>query len=48
VVGVLIDTVEAFRREMAKKFHPDRGGDPEVMKAVNGLVDSLVKKLKEV
>lgn len=38
----LQDAVKERRRELAKKYHPDRGGDPERMKRINAAVDYVM------
>jgi hypothetical protein len=35
------DLIRQWHREMALQFHPDRGGHPEAMKAINHAVDRL-------
>lgn len=39
----LTDAVRAWQRRMAKMHHPDRGGSVELMQAVNGMADELLK-----
>jgi len=34
--------IEAGRRAMASKHHPDRGGDTRTMQAINGTADKLL------
>lgn len=43
----LIDAVNRWRRNMAARHHPDRGGNPEVMVALNGAGDDLVKAIED-
>jgi hypothetical protein len=37
----LLAGVAAFRRRLAARLHPDRGGDGELMQAVNAAADDL-------
>jgi hypothetical protein len=38
------DHVRAARRELAKRHHPDRGGDPAAMQAVNEAADEALQR----
>lgn len=43
-----IHSIEELKREyrrLAFQFHPDRGGDPETMKAINQEYEELLKKV---
>lgn len=40
-----LDDVRAARRRLAKEHHPDHGGDPTEMQAVNAAFDAAVKAL---
>ncbi|VBB08454.1 Hypothetical protein LUCI_3726 [Lucifera butyrica] len=40
-----IDELKKAYRKLAFKYHPDRGGDTEIMKAVNAEYEALFKKL---
>ena len=42
------EELKAQYRKLAMKFHPDRGGDSEAMKAVNAEYDALFPKLKDI
>lgn len=45
-----IDSLEDLKKQykkLALKHHPDRGGDEEVMKAINNEYDELEKELKK-
>lgn len=37
------ELIEAGRRALAKKYHPDLGGSEEMMKAVNAVADRAVR-----
>ena len=39
------DDVRAARRELAKRHHPDRGGDPVAMQAVNEAADDALQRI---
>lgn len=39
------DDVRVARRELAKRHHPDRGGDPEAMQAVNEAADDALQRI---
>ena len=39
------DDVRTARRELAKRHHPDRGGDPAVMQAVNEAADDVLRHI---
>ena len=43
--GATLDDVRAARRRLAKEHHPDHGGDPDAMRAVNAAFDAAVKAL---
>jgi hypothetical protein len=47
-LGVNPDTedLNKARKTLAKKYHPDRGGDPELMKDINAAVDTLLSSGK--
>ncbi|MCV3274125.1 J domain-containing protein [Roseobacter sinensis] len=55
VLGLTVDAtledVRIVRRELALKYHPDRGGDPQRtsrhMARINAAVDTLVAHIKE-
>jgi hypothetical protein len=34
-------TFHEQRKRLAKKYHPDRGGDPERLKVINALMDKI-------
>jgi hypothetical protein len=36
-----VNIIRQWHREMALQFHPDRGGHPEAMKAINHAADRL-------
>jgi hypothetical protein len=40
--GATADDVRAARRELAKRHHPDHGGDPAEMQAVNEAADAAL------
>ena len=42
------EDLKSMYRKLAMKYHPDRGGDVEVMKAVNSEYDRLFEILKDV
>jgi len=42
------EEVKAIYKKLAMKYHPDRGGDVEIMKAVNSLYDEYFERLKHV
>ncbi len=39
------DDVRIARRELAKRHHPDRGGDPAAMQAVNEAADDVLRHI---
>ena len=39
------DDVRTARRELAKRHHPDRGGDPAAMQAVNEAADDALRHI---
>jgi len=39
------DDVRTARRELAKRHHPDRGGDAEAMQAVNEAADDALQRI---
>jgi len=39
------DDVRVARRELAKRHHPDRGGDAEAMQAVNEAADDALQRI---
>jgi len=41
------EVVRTWHREMALRFHPDRGGSAEVMKALNHAADRLKELFRE-
>lgn len=41
-----LDELKAVYRKLAMLHHPDRGGDPETMKAINAQHDELFETLK--
>lgn len=41
VVGVVMNGIQGVYRELAVKYHPDRGGSAERMIAVNSMYDRL-------
>lgn len=43
VVEELHTTVNKQRKKMAKKYHPDKGGDEEKFKIINDTCDKLLK-----
>jgi DnaJ-class molecular chaperone len=43
VVALSVGMVEARYRELAAKFHPDRGGNPEAMTELNRARDDARK-----
>ncbi len=43
--GATPDDVRTARRELAKRHHPDRGGDPEAMQAVNEAADDALQRI---
>ena len=45
-VGRLINLVNRWRAKAAMKFHPDRGGDEELMKSINELADDLIRSIE--
>lgn len=42
-----LDELKAEYRRLVKKFHPDRGGDAETMKAINNEHDEVFELLKK-
>lgn len=42
------EEVKAIYKKFALKYHPDRGGDVEIMKEVNALYDEYFERLKNV
>jgi len=42
VEGAPAELVEAARRVLAKRYHPDAGGDEETMRAINAAADLLL------
>ena len=40
-VSVALQLIDAGRRGLANRHHPDRGGDVEVMQAINATADML-------
>lgn len=45
-IPVLLEIVAAGRRSLAAKYHPDKGGDLETMKAVNIAADLLEAQIR--
>lgn len=45
-INTLDELKKAYRR-LAMQHHPDRGGDPEIMKAINNEHDELFERLKK-
>jgi curved DNA-binding protein CbpA len=43
--AVTLANVEARYRELAKRHHPDQGGDPEVFKVITAARDAAKKAL---
>lgn len=43
-----LEELKTMYRKLAMKHHPDRGGNPEAMKAVNNEYDALFPRLKNV
>ena len=43
-----LEELKAMYRKLAMRHHPDRGGNPEIMKMVNNEYDELFPKLKDV
>jgi hypothetical protein len=43
--GLLTELVEASRRGLTRKYHPDTGGDPLVMTRINTLADGLLDQI---
>ena len=43
-----LEELKAQYRRLAMKYHPDRGGDTEIMKFINSEYDMLFSKLKDV
>lgn len=41
------DDVRVARRRLAKEHHPDRGGDPQVMRTLNDAADAALRRLAE-
>jgi hypothetical protein len=44
-VDATADDVRVARRELAKRHHPDRGGDPAAMQAVNEAADDALQRI---
>lgn len=45
-----ISTLEELKkiyRDLAMRYHPDRGGDPEIMKEINNLYDEFFLLFKD-
>lgn len=42
-----LDELKAEYRRLVKKFHPDCGGDPEIMKQINNEHDAMFELLKK-
>ena len=42
-----LEELKKAYRKLAMKYHPDMGGDPEVMKAINNEYDELFPRLKD-
>jgi len=48
---IKVSTLEELKkvyRAFALKFHPDRGGDVEIMKQINALYDEMFAKVKDI
>ena len=43
---VTLDAVKVVYRKLAFQLHPDRGGDPELMKLVNHAMDLAREDLR--
>ena len=43
-----IEELKAQYKELAKKYHPDLGGDAEAMKVINNEYDILFNELKDI
>lgn len=43
--AALRELVEAGRRDLAKRYHPDRGGDARKMQTVNAVADTVLGAL---
>ena len=41
-----IDLIQQRRRELAAMHHPDRGGNPDQMSAVNAAADAALAELR--
>lgn len=39
------DLIKTRKRDLAKLFHPDRGGSPDAMRRVNAAADVLLKEV---
>ena len=42
-----LDELKAEYRKLVKLHHPDRGGDPEIMKAINNEYEKVFEQLKK-
>ena len=40
-----VEMVKERRKDLAKLYHPDRGGHPEQMKTINAAADALLKEI---
>ena len=47
-VPTTLEELKTVYRQLAKMYHPDKGGDLEIMKAVNAEYDRLFPKLKNI
>lgn len=43
----LRDAINKWRRSMAAKYHPDRGGDELIMSGINDAGDALIRCIEE-